>query len=231
MKKVPNTPGLTKGRVAALEALRAQPDPVGIEALAHATAKHTNTVREQVTWLVEHGYVERIRQPSEARGRPAWLYQARGPRPGEGEYVELAAALAWRLQDSSPESLDEARETGRVWGAELVEERELPGAPGPATGRRSTVDLLDEHGYEPQSDADHTDVTLHRCPLLQAAHRFQSVVCSAHLGVIQAALEHGGADPEGAELRPFSAPGQCHLLLHADGSWQEGRDGESAHPA
>lgn len=220
MKNVPNAPGLTKGRVTVLEALRAQPDPVGIEALAHATAKHTNTVREQVTWLVQQGYVERIRQPSASRGRPAWLYQARGPRPGEQEYAELAAALAWRLQDSSPEALEEARETGREWGAELVRDRELPGPPGPDTGREWTVDLLDELGYEPESDPQHTDVVLRRCPLLQAAHRFEAVVCSAHMGVIQAALAHGGADPEGAELVPFSAPGECHLLLHPDGSWQ-----------
>ena len=101
-----------------LHALLDQPDPVGIDALAQATARHPNTVREQVNWLEAHDYVTRVRQPHEGRGRPAWLYQARGPRPGDGDYVELAAALAWRLQDASPDTHAEALAAGRRWGCD-----------------------------------------------------------------------------------------------------------------
>lgn len=207
--------GLTKGRAAVLRALREQPDPVGIEALAQATARHPNTVREQVTWLVEHGLVERVRQPSDGRGRPAWLYQSRGPRPGDQDYVELAAALAWRLQDPTDSAREEALAAGRQWGDMLVSVREPPAPPGPEPGRRWTVDLLEELGYEPEPDAQLDEVTLHRCPLLQAAHRFQEVVCAVHLGVVQSSLEHAGADPDRARLTPFSAPGQCALRLLA----------------
>lgn len=196
-----------------LDVLRDQPDPVGIEALAQAVARHPNTVREQVTWLVEHGHVERIRQPKDGRGRPSWLYQARGPRPGDAEYVELAAALAWRLQDHSPDTHAEATAAGHRWGSELVDQRGALERPSPSAARRWTVELMDELGYRPDADDEAREVVLRRCPLLQAAHRFPDVVCAVHLGMVQTALERNGADPAAAELTPFSAPGECRLRL------------------
>jgi predicted ArsR family transcriptional regulator len=198
-----------------LDALLDQPDPVGIDALAQATARHPNTVREQVNWLVARGYVTKVRQPHAGRGRPAWLYQARGPRPGDGDYVELAAALAWHLQDASPDARAEATAAGRRWGEDLVARRGAVAAPSPAAGRRWTVELLEELGYDPAPDAEDRDVVLRRCPLLQAAHRFPGVVCSVHLGLVQSALEANGASADGSELVPFSAPGECFLRLGA----------------
>jgi predicted ArsR family transcriptional regulator len=209
------TRGLARGRAAVLDALLDQPDPVGIDALAQATGRHSNTVREQVNWLVDRGYVTRIRQPQGGRGRPAWLNQPRGARPADGEYVELAAALAWRLQDASPDAHAEAVAAGRRWGSDLVARKGASAEPSPATGRRWTVELLDELGYAPAPDGEDREVVLHRCPLLQAAHRFPDVVCSVHLGMVQTALEANGASADGTELRPFSAPGQCHLRLGA----------------
>ncbi len=215
MKNIRSASGLARGRAAVLHALLDQPDPVGIDALAQATARHPNTVREQVNWLVDHDYVTRVRQPHEGRGRPAWLYQARGPRPGDGDYVELAAALAWRLQDASPDTHAEALAAGRRWGSDLVARRGAAAAPSPESGRRWTVELLDELGYAPAPDGEDREVVLHRCPLLQAAYRFPDVVCSVHLGMVQSALEAHGASSAASELRPFSAPGQCYLRLGA----------------
>lgn len=198
-----------------LQALRGQPDPVGIDALAQAVGKHPNTVREQVTWLVEHGHVTRIRQPHEGRGRPAWGYQARGRRPADNDYVELAAALAWRLQEATPDTTQQALATGRQWGLDLVDQRGAVREPSPAAARRWTVELMDDLGYAPAADEQDRDVVLHRCPLLQAAYRFPVVVCNVHLGLVQSALERNGADPGEAELTPFSAPGECALRLGA----------------
>ena len=205
--------GLARGRAAVLDALRNQPDPVGIDALAQTLARHPNTVREQVNWLVERGHVTRIRQPKDGRGRPSWLYQATGGRPGDAEYVELAAALAWRLQDASPDTHAEATAAGRRWGAELVDRKGALDHPTPDEGRRWTVELMDELGYAPVADEEAREIVLHRCPLLQAAHRFPDVVCAVHLGMVQAALEHNGASAAEAELTPFSAPGECLLRL------------------
>lgn len=196
-----------------LAALIDQPDPVGIEALAQATARHPNTVREQLNWLVAHGHVTRIRQPRDGRGRPAWLYQAHGSRPGDNEYVELAAALAWRLQDASLDARAEALAAGQHWGAGLVDRKGALAAPTPEGGRRWTVELMDELGYDPDPDDGARTVVLRKCPLLQAAHRFPDVVCAVHLGMVQAALERNGAPADEAVLTPFSAPGECLLRL------------------
>lgn len=196
-----------------LAALADQPDPVGIDALAQATARHPNTVREQVNWLVAHGHVTRVRQPQDGRGRPAWLYQARGPRPADGEYVELAAALAWQLQDASPDAYAQALSAGQHWGADLVDRKGAVAAPSPEAGRQWTVELMDELGYGPDPDDGAHTVVLRRCPLLQAAHRFPDVVCTIHLGMVRAALERNGAPSDEADLTPFSAPGECLLRL------------------
>jgi predicted ArsR family transcriptional regulator len=198
-----------------LLALRNQPDPVGIDALAQATARHPNTVRDQLNWLVAHGHVTRVAQPQVGRGRPAWLYQAVGTRPGDDDYVELAAALAWRLQDGSPDTHAEALAAGRRWGDDLVARRGAVPEPSPAAARRWTVELLDDLGYAPAPDDEDREVVLHRCPLLQAAHRFPEVVCTVHLGMVRSALEGNGASAEGSELVPFSAPGECRLRLGA----------------
>ena len=205
--------GAARGRAAVLAALLDQPDPVGIDALAQATARHPNTVREQVNWLVAHGHVTRIRQPQDGRGRPAWLYEARGSRPGDDEYVELAAALAWRLQDGSPDAHTEALAAGQHWGADLVDRKGAVPLPSPEAGRRWTVELMDELGYAPDPDEDARTVVLRKCPLLQAAHRFPDVVCTVHLGMVRTALERNGAPSDEADLTPFSAPGECHLRL------------------
>ena len=67
----------------------------------------------------------------------------------------------------------------------------------------------------PEPDDDCDEVVLHRCPLLAAARRFPDVVCQVHLGMVQSVLEAEGADPDRAELTPFTAPGECRLRLLA----------------
>lgn len=213
MKNARAATGLARGRAAVLAALTAQPDPVGIDALAQATARHPNTVREQVNWLVAHGHVTRLREPRDGRGRPAWLYQARGSRPADDEYVELAAALAWRLQDTSADAHAEALAAGRHWGDDLVDRKGAAPTPSPEAGRHWTVELMDELGYAPDPDDGARTVVLRRCPLLQAAHRFPDVVCAVHLGMVRRALERNGAPADEADLTPFSAPGECLLRL------------------
>ena len=208
--------GLTTARAGVLEALMNQPDPVGIEALAAVLGRHHNTVREQVTWLVDQGLVKRIPQPTSGRGRPPWLYHAHGPRPGDDEYVELAAALAWTIQDNGgDETQEQALAAGRHWGAVLADARGCTAQPTAHEGRLRTVEVLDDLGYEPTPDEEVDQVVLHRCPLLQAAHRFPGVVCTVHVGLVQSVLDANGADPRRAELTPFAAAGECHLRLLA----------------
>lgn len=196
------------------EALRDQPDPVSLEALARTLARHPNTIREQLNWLVGRDLVVRIAQPSSGRGRPAWLYQARGPVPSEDEYVELAAALAWRLQDA-PDTEAESLAAGRRWGHDLAQLHGLAAAPDDRSARQQTVAMMETLGYGPSTDDQAVDVALHRCPLLQAAHRFPDVVCTVHRGMVEGLLERSGGDAV-VELTPFSAPGECALEMRPD---------------
>lgn len=208
--------GLTTGRAAVLEALREQPDPVSIEALSRVLGRHHNTVREQVTWLVDHGLVQRLRKPTEGRGRPPWLYEARGPRPGDDDYVELAAALAWTIQGSNAEEArEQALAAGLHWAEQLAAGRDAHPLPSARAARQRTLELLEDLGYEPTADARIDRVVLHRCPMLQAAHQFPDVVCSVHLGLLRGTLAAHGGDPDRAQLTPFAAPGECRARLLA----------------
>ena len=197
-----------------LEALAQQPDPVGIEALSTRLGRHHNTVREQLNWLVDHGYVRRHRVPGEGRGRPAWHYESWGPRPTEDDYAEMAASLAWHLADTDRRATrDEVLGEGRTWGAELATGHGHGRQPSEAEGRGVTVALLDELGFEPVPDPEFDQVTLQRCPLLQAAHQYPDVVCTMHEGLVAGALEVHGADPEQVSLKPFANHDGCALTL------------------
>jgi predicted ArsR family transcriptional regulator len=216
VKNSPRASGLTSSRARVLESLREQPDPVGITALAAVTGRHPNTVREHLTWLVDAGLVQRQRAYSEGRGRPAWLYQAVGPSPGETDYAEVAAALTWSMTSTRPAGRDQvvaAVEAGRRWGRDLSRERGARVQPSALEGRRRVVDLLDDLGFAPHPDPTVHEVRLTRCPLLQAAYVNQDVVCSLHLGLAEGALEQYGADHHGAGLHPFAEPGACVLTF------------------
>lgn len=198
-----------------LEALENQPDPVEIEALATSSGRHPNTLREQIEWLVSHGYVERIQAPVTGRGRPRWLYQAtRSPAPLDGA-AEYAAGLTWNLAKAGA-STDEARAAGRAWGERMLKERERPPAAG-TDPRQAAVEMLDELGYEPEAEPDSDRILLHHCPLLQIAHGNTEVACALHVGMVEATIEHAaGTTTYDIDLQPFSAPGQCRLSVRAD---------------
>lgn len=207
-------PKLSRSRAALLDVLRAQTEPVTLSALAGSTKLHANTVREHLDALIDLGLAARFTAEPSGRGRPAWLYEATGADSGEpNEYAGLATALARSIHRRSSTPVDDAVDAGRTWGRDLAAER--PGTPksGATAARRSVVELLDDMGFAPQSDARATTVRLTRCPLLEAAHQYPDVVCGVHLGLAQGALEQLGADPDGAELLPFAEPGACRLHL------------------
>ena len=200
-----------------LEALREQPDPVEIGALAVLTGRHPNTLREHLDWLVSAGLVVRHAATPRGRGRPAWLYEALGPRPTTEDYPELAASLAWSLGGQEKDATAQAREAGRRWGRDLSGERGATPQPSVEEARRQAVSLLGELGFTPEIDESASRVRLTRCPLLQAAHVNREVVCTLHVGLVQGALEQYGAADEPVDLVPFAEPGAC-LLTFSDGT-------------
>ena len=213
-------PPLTRARAAVLQRLADQPEPCRVAALAAVTRQHPNTVREHLDALVADGYATRVAAEPDGRGRPAWLYAAvdRSEVAGEDvvvarEYAGLAAALAAHLARSSGEPVEESREAGALWGRQLALASGREPAPNATAARRQVVAMLGELGFDPDADDRAAVVKLRRCPLLEAAHEHPEVVCNVHLGLVSAALEELGADPEGAALKPFSEPGACRLEL------------------
>lgn len=197
--------------------MREQPDPVSVVALALLTRRHPNTVREHLDWLLAAGLVVRHAADPQGRGRPAWLYEALGPRPTEEDYPELAASLAWSLGGRAENAAAQAREAGRRWGRDLARERGGTPRADVEEARTQAVSLLGDLGFTPEIDETATRVRLTRCPLLQAAHVNRDVVCTLHVGLVQGALEENGALDEPVTLVPFAEPGAC-LLTFSDGT-------------
>lgn len=203
---------LSTSRAAVLEQLRDQPEPTTLAALATVTGLHENTVREHLAGLVRAGLVRRFPAADGKRGRPAYLYECVA-QPEDGEYAQLAVALASGVARLSPDPATDAVTLGQEWGRELSRERSA--APADADGRTVLVALLDDLGFEPRPGDDPAEIRLTRCPLLEAAHREPEVVCGIHLGIVQAVLGEHGADPAGCALEPFAGPGFCRLQVPA----------------
>ena len=201
-----NEQGVTAAQARVLATLRDAGRALTLGELQERTGLHPNTLRGHLDAIVAGGNASRIASRSGGRGRPAWSYLAREP-----EYAALAMALASGLDrgpatDADPDSepsdsegngeaqaraLDPAAvRGGRAWGEQL---RSQLGAV--EDGRERVLLALAHTGFAPQADGDR--VTLHACPILEAARSHPAVVCAVHLGLIEGVL---GA--EGAGLRP-----------------------------
>lgn len=204
---------LSPSRLALLELIEGQPDPITLSDLVKHCGLHENTVRGHLEQLLRDGYLTRTPGPSVGRGRPAWLWSA--PLPDEpspsADYAQLASVLAKTITDTSPDPIATAQRAGQQWGATLAQKR--PKTDPDADVSQTLVELLEDLGFAPKPTANSEQIDLHRCPLLAAANEFPEVVCNVHLGILQGAAREFGADTEGSDLIPFSAPGVCSLHL------------------
>lgn len=202
-----------------LAALSAAGGPVTLGMLSESTGLHINTLREHLDALVASSRVRRHQGQPAGPGRPRTLYEATadGPDRGHREYAGLARALASVIHRTSKDPRRDAAIAGEQWGRQLAADRaplDRSGTRSSAAGaRRDVVAMLDEIGFAPESDRTASVVRLTRCPLLESARQYPDVVCAVHLGIVRGALEEYDADPEPAELFPFSEPGACRLHL------------------
>lgn len=186
--------------------------PVRVADAAAGLGLHTNTVREHLDALVESGLVDRRAEKPGRRGRPAALYQ---PSPADPagparDYAGLATALAGHLSRTSSDPEREARAAGIEWGRELIDESPTDGA----DAYSAVLSALTRLGFAPDVDDDGAGIALRRCPLLDAARRYPSVVCQVHLGIVEGMLERlGSATGPGLDMVPFAEPGACRLFL------------------
>ncbi len=175
-------------RVRLLEVLREQGAPLDARELSERTDLHPNTVRSHLARLEEAGLVRSASEQSGRRGRPRIVFSAVPAAAAEEEgYRVVADALADALLRRKPQ-------------AEPVEK---------------VVGLLDELGFAPQleDEAEGRRILMRRCPLLHEGGPDTTVVCPAHLGLIEDVLAELGAAEEVTGLEPFAEPSLCVLSL------------------
>ncbi|KUI23250.1 transcriptional regulator [Mycobacterium sp. GA-1285] len=202
---------LSGQRLRVLEHVRAHA-PVRTVDAAATLGLHQNTVREHLDALVDLGLVERATEPAAGRGRPAALYRpsAADPAVRVRDYAGLATALAGHLARTSADPERDARAAGIEWGRELADET----ARTDSDARQSVLDALARLGFAPDDEGAERGVALRRCPLLDAARRYPSVVCQVHLGIVEGLLQSIDAPTgPGLDLLPFAEPGACRLFL------------------
>jgi predicted ArsR family transcriptional regulator len=206
---------LSGQRLRVLEYGRAH-SPVRVGDAATALDLHPNTVREHLDAAVGLGLVERSTATALGRGRPATLYRvsAADPAVAVRDYVGLATALAGHLARTSVHPESDARAAGIEWGRELIDEP----SQADSDPRQSVLAALSRLGFapddEPGTPTARPGIALRRCPLLDAARRYPTVVCQVHLGIVEGMLQRLGAPGgPGLDLIPFAEPGACRLFL------------------
>lgn len=173
--------------------------------LALELGQHPNTVREHLDALVEADYVLATSAKPQGRGRPAIKYRAnptRGSR--ERAYIDLANELA-RIIDtlsSSPEQV--AIQAGRAWGTRLIQS-------DPEAAAQGIRSWMTQHGCA-AIGGDDREIIIGRCPIVESARQFPSIVCALHLGAFMEYASHTGLARD-VRLTPDFEGRQCVLEL------------------
>ncbi len=207
---------MSKARAGVLGRLRKTEGTLSVEQLSLQTGQHANTVREHLEALVDGGYATKTAAPKEGRGRPAWLYSPAAADPVG--YAGLAAALAQHLALTSEDPAAEGEAAGRAWA------RAMPAVgPGPVSGVASAkatsskvVVALEQAGFGVQKNRNGRELTLTRCPIIEAARENPEVVCAVHLGLVKELVVGSGLSEDQIMLEPFAGPGICSLQMPED---------------
>ncbi|PQZ95032.1 transcriptional regulator [Arthrobacter sp. MYb227] len=205
---------LSPTRANILELVEIQPVPTTLAAIVRNCGLHENTVRTHLDELTRDGYLRKTKAEAQGRGRPAWLFSAVTPLE-PSPFAGLTSALAEVLYETSDNPTRDAKRAGAKWGKQL--QSTLPeireAVAGVAEAKERVMGVLDGIGFEPTSDARTEEITLNRCPLIEAANKHPEIICNVHLGIIEGAADSMGFTSDGSVLLPFSAPGQCSLNL------------------
>lgn len=208
-------------RADVLAVLRDSASPMSVAEIAQRLGVHLNTVRFHLDHLVAAGRVERASIPPTGRGRPRLVFRVgRGMDPaGPRNYRLLAEIMARGLADA-PDAVARVTDAGRDWGRSLVDQR----APAPEAPKDRAVDrlvgLLDELGFAPERRPT-TDtvprIGLRHCPFLDVVQTRGSLICHAHLGLMQGALSQLDGRTTVHRLEPFVEPDLCLAHLSPAG--------------
>ena len=199
-------------RAALLEALRQAPDGLDVHQLATSAGIHANTARWHLGILADAGLVDSAPGPNGTPGRPRTVYRAtaEATEGGRDEYRLLATMLTASLS-TLEDGGERATAAGEAWGRYLVR-RPLPLARiGDDAAKDEVVALLDEQGFATESCGE--EIHLKRCPFPELAETHPEIVCGAHRGLIDGALDELGSDLRVDRLDVFVRPDLCVARL------------------
>lgn len=195
-------------------------EPVSRDEVADTFGLSRGTVAFHLDKLVDEGllavgYARRTGRTGPGAGRPAKLY-SRSERQVAVSLPPRHYDLAGHLLATAVEAAEEtgqpvrsalarhARELGRELGARSVSETD-----GEPARRDAALSALEEHGFEPRTEAG--GVVLGNCPFHALAQRHTELVCGMNLDLLHGLLEGIGDTGLHALLEP--APGHCCVRL------------------
>jgi predicted ArsR family transcriptional regulator len=157
-------------------------------------------------------------------GRPSKLYRAAGDEvaasvPDRHYHLAgslLATAIVASNRTGTPVEQclrAAAQAAGRTIGAEA--QAAVDAVPPDQHARAAVVDVLAQHGYEPEEDED-GEIALANCPFHRLAEEHRALVCGMNLDFLDGLLDGMGPDDRlAARLDP--APGYCCVRISAPG--------------
>ena len=174
--------------------------------VADAVGVHRTVARDHLERLVALGYLVSSQRRGTS-GKPAKLYRIAG-RQIELSYpvrrfARLSALLARGLQESS-DGIRIAHETGRRYGASLVDK--------PADSTESVLAELAPLGAEYTLAAD-DEVIARNCIFRQACELAEAVVCELHAGILEGAMQMAGLGLRIQAFRNYAEKGCAYRVL------------------
>lgn len=198
--------------------LQARPKGARVVDIAAGLGIHSNTVRGHLDELAEHGLVDSALEKPTGRGRPTHRYWSRSPRPTAvaSEYLSLVEVLISTIGDPDhprPEDHATARRIGSVW-AERTALGDTPWTE-PREAIAGLITYLRSMGFSPRHESLEAGdrVELSHCPFIVGEEAPSPLICSLHLGFIEALTQQC---PVRVSLQPLARPGLCTVDVYPD---------------
>jgi predicted ArsR family transcriptional regulator len=203
-------------RVSIVEELRANPDGLDAHELARRLGLHPNTIRWHLGILADARIVTSHAGDRTTPGRPRILYTiSEDADTAEHENYRLLATILTGTLSKIEDGARRAEEAGRAWGRYLVNSPPPHLRTSDAQATQEIVDLLDQHGFRPETATAEGQIRMRRCPFRELAETDPGIVCAVHLGLIAGAFAELRSSLEIERLDAFVEPGLCIAQLRS----------------
>jgi predicted ArsR family transcriptional regulator len=196
---------ISGSRRAILEALRAAPEPLTVEALAEHAGLHPNTARHHLDVLAAANLVERTVAAPSGRGRPKVLFSV--SPSALAPFAELSEFLQ-RALDGGVEDVV-AVEAARRWLAAVPQAGVVDDADGAVA---AAVESLQAVGFDARSDAIGDTIVVSQCPYASLISE-HPMICTVHAELVSGVLARTGQDVTLAGFDVWVRPGVCRARL------------------